>query len=119
MLQSDALAKYRRDGFVVVESVLGEEEARALCDEERRLWRDVVTDLHDPRVHWRKHDSFGRVADRLDPVSTLSARFACLSSDPRFVSVATAVLDGPCAFFKDKLITKSPGAFGYGLHADF
>ena len=119
MLSAEQLDAYRHDGFVVVRGVLSAGEIATLADEHRRLWQDANAELDRPDVHWRSHESLGRIPDRLDPVHPLSERFARLAADERMTTLAAAVLAAPCAFFKDKLITKPPGAFGYGLHHDF
>lgn len=119
MLSADEVAHYRRDGFVVARNVIGSAEVDALRVEWQRLWRDAEADLDRPGVFWRKHDRLGRIADRLDPVCTISAQFAAISDDPRMRALAAAALDAPGTLFKDKLITKPPGTFGYDLHTDY
>jgi ectoine hydroxylase-related dioxygenase (phytanoyl-CoA dioxygenase family) len=118
VLSAAEIAAYRRDGYVVVPGVLAHGEVEALHREAERLWRDADTDPDRPGVFWRKHETLGRVADRLDPVRTISEGFAAVARDPRMTSLANDVL-GRGAFFKDKLIMKPPGAFGYGLHHDY
>jgi ectoine hydroxylase-related dioxygenase (phytanoyl-CoA dioxygenase family) len=119
MLSADEVAAYRRDGFVVARHVLKRDEIEALCIEEARLWSEAAADLEREGVYWRKHETLGRVADRLDPVCTISKSFAALAEDSRMTAIADAVLGAPCAFFKDKLIAKPPGAHGYRLHHDY
>ena len=119
MLSADDIVRYRDDGFVVARSVLPENEIEALCMEAARLWRDAATDLGREGVLWRNHETLGRVADRLDPVCTISKLFAGTAEDPRMTAIAQAVLGAPCTFFKDKLIAKPPGTHGYTLHHDY
>jgi ectoine hydroxylase-related dioxygenase (phytanoyl-CoA dioxygenase family) len=119
MLSADEIAAYRRDGFVVVRGVLTSGEIEALCGEEERLWSEVATDFEREGVFWRKHETLGRVADRLDPVCTISKPFAAIAEDARMRAIATCVLGASSAFFKDKLITKPPGTHGYTLHFDY
>jgi hypothetical protein len=119
MLSPDEVAAYRRDGFVVVRDVLARDEIEVLCSEEARLWADVDVDRARDGVFWRKHETLGRVADRLDPVCTISKPFAAIAEDSRMRSIAQAVIGSPCAFFKDKLIAKPPGTHGYTLHYDY
>ena len=119
MLSADDLDAYRRDGFVVARGVITRGEIDALLVEWRRLWDEASADLDRPGVHWRRHDTLGRIADRLDPVSTLSPTYAALADDSRLEAIAREALGAPCTFFKDKLISKPPGTHGYGLHNDY
>lgn len=119
MLSADELAAYRRDGFVVARGILSGAEVEALHREAARLWRDAGADPDRPGVFWRKHETLGRVADRLDPVRTISEPYAAIARDARMTGLAADVLGARAAFFKDKLIMKPPGVFGYGLHHDY
>jgi ectoine hydroxylase-related dioxygenase (phytanoyl-CoA dioxygenase family) len=119
MLSAEDLDAYRRDGFVVARGVIARDEIDALFVEWRRLWDEASADLDRPGIHWRRHDTLGRIADRLDPVSILSPTFAALADDERLASIAAQALGAPCTFFKDKLITKPPGTHGYALHHDY
>ncbi len=119
MLSADQISAYRRDGFVVARDVLPSGEIAALRAEEERLWSEAAVDLEREGIFWRKHETLGRVADRLDPVCTISKPFAAVAEDARMKAIATCVLGASGAFFKDKLITKPPGTDGYGLHYDY
>lgn len=119
MLSAVEIAAYRRDGFVVARAVLSGAEVEDLRREAARLWRHAAADSDRPGVHWRKHETLGRVADRLDPVTTVSPAFAAVAADSRMTGLAADALGAPSAFFKDKLIMKPPGAFGYDLHHDY
>jgi ectoine hydroxylase-related dioxygenase (phytanoyl-CoA dioxygenase family) len=119
MLSADQISAYRRDGFVVARGVLTSGEIEALRGEEERLWSEAAKDLEREGVFWRKHETLGRVADRLDPVRTISTCFAAVAEDSRMMALASCVLGASSTFFKDKLITKPPGTHGYGLHYDY
>lgn len=119
MLSADERAAYRRDGIVVARGVFSDREVEELHREAARLWRDAGADPDRPGVFWRKHETLGRVADRLDPVCTISEPYAAVARDARMTGLAADVLGARAAFFKDKLIMKPPGAFGYGLHHDY
>ena len=119
MLSADDIAAYRRDGFVVARAVLTSTEVEALRLDAARMWREAEADPGRPGVHWRKHETLGRVADRLDPVCPLSKAFSAIAHDPRLMTLAADALGARGAFFKDKLIMKPPGAFGYALHHDY
>jgi len=119
MLSADELAAYRRDGFVVARAVLSAAEVAALHVDAERMWRQAEGDPTRPGVHWRNHETLGRVADRLDPVHTISQAFSAVAHDRRLMALASDAIGAPSAFFKDKLIMKPPGVFGYALHHDF
>jgi ectoine hydroxylase-related dioxygenase (phytanoyl-CoA dioxygenase family) len=55
----------------------------------------------------------------LDPVRTISEPYAAVARDARMMGLAADVLGARAALFKDKLIMKPPGVFGYGLHHDY
>ena len=119
MLSADQMSAYRRDGFFVARDVLPRDEIEALRAEEERLWSEAAIDLGRAGVFWRRHETLGRVADRLDPVCTISKPFAAVAKDARMRAIASCVLGASSAFFKDKLITKPPGTHGYTLHFDY
>jgi len=119
VLSAADIASYRRDGYIVVHGLLEHDEVEALRREATLLWRDADTDPDRPGVFWRRHETLGRVSDRLDPVYAISEPFAVLARDPRMTSLAADVLGARTTFFKDKLIMKPPGAFGYELHHDY
>ena len=119
MLSADEIAAYRRDGFVVARKVLTGVEVEDLRREAAQLWSDAAADPERPGVHWRKHETLGRVADRLDPVCVISPAFSAVATDSRMMGLAADALGASSAFFKDKLIMKPPGAFGYDLHHDY
>lgn len=110
---------YRRHGFVVVPRVLTAATVDALRVEEKRLWTEAAANLDRPDVHWRRHETLGRVADRIDPVTPISKPFADLAAAPRLAQIAAACAGTPTVLFKEKLISKPPGTAGYGLHHDF
>lgn len=109
-------AGYRRRGYATVAGLYGAQDIEAMRREGARLWEDV--DLDRPDVHWRKHATLGRIADRLDPVMTRSAMFNRIAHDPAMLSLTAEIVGGPAFVLKDKLIMKRPGTSGYGVHQD-
>jgi ectoine hydroxylase-related dioxygenase (phytanoyl-CoA dioxygenase family) len=116
---ADLIASYRRDGYAVCHDVLDAEAVDALREEEARLWREAATNLERPDVYWRRHQTLGRVADRIDPATAVSRLFAELAEDRRLLDLADAFLGTSAVLYKEKLISKSPGTAGYALHHDF
>jgi ectoine hydroxylase-related dioxygenase (phytanoyl-CoA dioxygenase family) len=119
MLSRDDFASYRRDGFVVARSVLSPAEIATLHQDAERIWLDAERDSERPGLHWRRHETLGRSADRLEPVYPNSEAFAAVADDSRMITLATEALATPSAFFKDKLIMKAPGTCGHALHHDY
>ncbi|HMP88887.1 MAG TPA: phytanoyl-CoA dioxygenase family protein [Kiritimatiellia bacterium] len=109
---------YREAGFTLLQGCFHAEEIaswRAECD---RLVAELQKTDH-PRVSGRKHLSLGAIMDRLDPVLDLSPIFSALASDQRLTNPTEALIGGPVALFKDKLIMKPPGTYGYDVHQDY
>lgn len=119
MLSDEQIEAYRCDGFVIAPGVLTTAEIEALRSESVRLLAELARDPTARHAHWRRHDRLGRIADRLDPVRTVSRAFAKIADDERLVATAASAIGEPATLFKDKLITKPPGTHGYGLHRDF
>jgi ectoine hydroxylase-related dioxygenase (phytanoyl-CoA dioxygenase family) len=108
---------YAERGFVRVAGALDSNDIAMLRREWSRLWNETSSD--HPSVQWRGHVEQGSIADRLDPAFPLSNELYALCRDPRLVELAETALGRPATFFKDKLITKSRGTHGYGLHQDW
>jgi ectoine hydroxylase-related dioxygenase (phytanoyl-CoA dioxygenase family) len=113
------VADYRRDGYVVAGSILGEAEVERLRQECDRVWASVPVAAGNPRVQWRGHLDGTQVADRLDPVADLSPVLESLTLDPRLLALAGTLLGDVPILFKDKVIMKRPGTLGYGMHQDY
>lgn len=119
-LKDEQLERYHRDGFLHLPGVFSLDEVKAIQRECARL--QGIPEMADPRnlrTVTRRTTAGGMVVDRLDPVADLSEVFHAVVHDPRLLAVAESVLGGPPCLFKDKLIFKNPGAFGYGAHQDF
>ena len=76
-------------------------------------------DARDPRIQSRGHLERGVVRDRYDPVTDFSPVFRDLAADSVLRSLAAAVLGPDPVPLKDRLILKSAGTEGYGLHLDW
>jgi ectoine hydroxylase-related dioxygenase (phytanoyl-CoA dioxygenase family) len=59
------------------------------------------------------------VFDCFDPVIDLGPTCARIARDPRLLEAVGTLYGEPAHLFKDKLIFKTPGAQGYGLHQDY
>jgi hypothetical protein len=114
---ADALLAYRRTGFARVPGLLDQSDLAMLEREWSRLWSDL--DRAHPSIQLRGHQTKGSTADRIDPAYPLSADLQALCDDPRLTGLAEQALGRRAVLFKDKLITKSSGTHGYGLHQDW
>lgn len=116
----EAARAYDEDGYAVLSGIFGSEEIEEWsleCERVAEALREA--DADDPRVQSRAHRDGRAVRDRCDPVSEFSTRFRELVSDPRLHEIADAILGAESVRFKDRLILKSKGTHGYGLHADW
>jgi 2-aminoethylphosphonate dioxygenase len=109
-------AAYQRDGYVHLPALLAPDEVAALQKECARVQQDAaLSDPRNLRAVTRRSTGGGMVVDRFDPVSDLSP----LIEDPRLLGAAADAMGCPVRLFKDKLIFKNPGAFGYEPHQDY
>ena len=118
-LSDHEIEAYRQNGFISVPAALDGDTVDSLRAEWQRLWDEIETSVDHRFVHWRKTTSGERVADRLDPVSTLSEVFRDTATSPALLGMAERLLGGPAFVMKDKLISKLPQTGGYGLHQDW
>ncbi|HET9334175.1 MAG TPA: phytanoyl-CoA dioxygenase family protein [Gemmatimonadota bacterium] len=112
--------EYRADGYAVVASPFDPAEVAAWqveCDRLAGLLDEA--DPSDPRIQSRGHRARGVVRDRYDPVTDFSPLFRGLEEDSRLLSIAARVLGAIPILLKDRLILKSAGTHGYGLHMDW
>jgi ectoine hydroxylase-related dioxygenase (phytanoyl-CoA dioxygenase family) len=116
MLSASDLGRYEDTGYVIARSVIGAAEIEALRREWSRLWAEI--DSRRANVSSRGHAALGATKDRIDGVYLASEPFRELSHGV-LTRIASAVLGSAAVFFKDKLISKGPGTFGYGPHQDF
>ena len=115
-----AARAYAIDGYAVVSPAFDGSDVAAWREECERLAAVVdQVDEGDPRIQTRARPEGGVVRDRYDPVSDFSPSFRRLAQDPRLHAIAAAVLGGRPVRFKDRLILKSAGTGGYGLHRDW
>lgn len=112
--------EYRADGWAVVRSPFEAAEVEAWRKECERLAGALTeADPADSRIQSRGHRQRGTVRDRYDPVTDFSPLFRELAEDPRIRSIAARILDADPILLKDRLILKSAGTEGYGLHLDW
>ena len=112
--------EYRADGYAVVSSPFDPAEVGAWQLECARLAGLLdEADPSDPRIQSRGHQARGVVRDRYDPVTDFSPLFRDLAGDSRLLSIAACILDAVPILLKDRLILKSAGTLGYGLHMDW
>lgn len=115
-----AARAYTTDGYAVLSPAFGASDVAVWRRECERLAVAVdEADGADPRVTARARPEGGVARDRLDPVSDFSPTFRRFAGDPRLLALAGAVLGEKPVRFKDRLILKSAGTGGYGLHRDW
>lgn len=119
MITAEHGREYHEQGFVVVRDFYTQTMLSGWVGECERLSSLFVSaQSENPRMGSRAHLTKGKIFDRLDPVIDLSPLFHDLAHDPRLQEVCAALLGEPATLFKDKLIAKPPGTFGYLVHQD-
>jgi 2-aminoethylphosphonate dioxygenase len=119
-LHQDVIDRYHEDGAIHVRGLFKPEEVLVWKAEVERIF--ALPGLLDPlnvRVEGRRHAQHRTVPDRLDPVLDLSPVFASLVKDPRVCAIAAALIGDSVEILRCKLIRKSPGTAGYGMHQDY
>jgi ectoine hydroxylase-related dioxygenase (phytanoyl-CoA dioxygenase family) len=120
-LTSEQIDHYRAKGYLVVPGRFPSEQVGAWRDECDRVWRLpglIVAD--DPRVMPRDRvDGNGVELERIDWFIENSPLFRRIVDDPRVRGPVSCTLGDEPVLFKDKLLVRSPGTVGYGLHQDY
>lgn len=119
-LSKHDIKQYWREGFLIVPGRFSEEEVASWREEVERLF--LMPGLRDPlnlRAETRHHEQQGYILDRLDPVLDLSPTFQNLVGDPRITQAVASIFGEEPSLLRCKLIRKTPGTHGYGLHQDY
>jgi phytanoyl-CoA hydroxylase len=114
--------RYRTDGYVVVRSVLDEDEIVACRAEVDRLERVLDATPDDEtaiRVLWHEPAGEARRIKHIEPIIDVSDVFAELARNRRVTAAAAAMFGGEVSLFEDKLIAKPPGGGGLPWHQDW
>jgi ectoine hydroxylase-related dioxygenase (phytanoyl-CoA dioxygenase family) len=113
------LETYQARGLVVARDMFDATEVETLRRESKRIWDGLERrDAFNLRIGLRKNANNDDVLERLDPVIDLSDIFSAVNTDERMVRLAQLLLGEPVTAMKEKLIFKSPGTSGYGMHRD-
>ena len=110
---------FRRDGFVAVPGLFGEEEMRRMS-----AWTDELQAL--PEVPGRCMMYFEpsllrpgeRVLQRIENFCPFHAGFAALCDGEKLRGTVSRLFGGPAVLFKDKINFKLPGGDGFKPHQD-
>lgn len=112
-------SRYREDGFIVARGLVSGARLAEVTSEAERLWAEALEDLDAPKVQWRTHVSGERRPDRIDPAWPQSPLLEALGHEGPLPALCSELFGEPASVFKDKLIMKMPGNFGYEVHQDF
>lgn len=107
---------YRERGWLILRGLFSPEEAaawQAECD--RLLGLDLV---HPDNIRTPFRMNSGDSPERIDPVVDISPLFFALARDERILGPVRALFGDEPLLFKDKMISKLPGADGYTMHQD-
>jgi ectoine hydroxylase-related dioxygenase (phytanoyl-CoA dioxygenase family) len=120
-LFEETVAKYDRDGFVILKGVFDADEMAALgAEADTLLTRTELIDTQNIRCRWQNHVESGECTfDCFDPVIDIGPVCRYFAYDRRIVEPLRAIFRDEAHLFKDKLIFKRPGMTGYDLHQDY
>jgi ectoine hydroxylase-related dioxygenase (phytanoyl-CoA dioxygenase family) len=120
-LSAEQVAAYEDEGYLILRRLFPAEAiARASAEADALLRRRDLMDMQNIRCRWQKHVETGEcLFETFDPVVDIAPVCARLATDPRLLGALGALYGEEACLFKDKLIFKPPGAYGYGLHQDF
>jgi ectoine hydroxylase-related dioxygenase (phytanoyl-CoA dioxygenase family) len=115
------VARYDRDGFLVLRQVFSAQEIAALAAESETLvGRQELIDTRNIRCRWQNHvETQACTFDCFDPVIDIGPVCRYFAYDNRILDPLRQIYGDDAHLFKDKLIFKRPGMTGYALHQDF
>lgn len=109
--------EYWKNGFIVLRGLFSAAEAAAWAAECDRLLEQDWVDENNIRTPFRMNTK--TTPERIDPVVDMSPLFTQLVQDERILSVLRDIWSDEPLLFKDKLIFKMPGVYGYTMHQDW
>lgn len=107
-LTAEQVEQYERDGFVVLESVFGDDELTAMRAEADRILELVVNcmiatgELH-PRTDVIPYDDGTVTIRKVQPVNDLSELIASISTDPRLITPMAQLMGDEPWLMEEKL----------------
>ena len=116
---TDALAAYRRDGFVVVPGLFDLDAVAAI-----RAWTDEIQAWPEVPGAWMVYgetsltDPGRRLVNRIENFYPYHAGFKALFDGDALLGSASALFGEPAVLFKDKINFKMPGGDGFKPHQD-
>ncbi|MCC2597501.1 ectoine hydroxylase [Pusillimonas sp. MFBS29] len=115
-LESDQVAAYERDGFLMLENVFNSDEVQELLDEVRRMSADPAITSMEEAITEPGSDEV-RSIFRVHELSQMLGRLAC---DPRLIHVARQLL-GSEVYMHQSRANMKPGFKGkeFYWHSDF
>lgn len=107
-LTDEQVEQFRRDGFVILESLFSTEEVEALRAEARRILELVVNASialreNHPRADFRVSPDGSIKMRKVQPVNDLSEIVASVSSDPRLIEPMRELMDDDPVLMEEKL----------------
>jgi ectoine hydroxylase-related dioxygenase (phytanoyl-CoA dioxygenase family) len=121
VLNAAQVAAYEAEGYLILRRYFPAEViAQASAEADALLLRHDLMDMKNIRCRWQKHVDTGEcLFETFDPVVDIAPVCSRLATDPNLLAALGDLYGEEACLFKDKLILKPPGAYGYGLHQDF
>ncbi len=121
VLTAAQVADYEFDGYLILRDFFPAEViAQAAAEADALLRRQDLMDMKNIRCRWQKHVETGEcLFETFDPVVDIAPVCGRLANDPKLLAALGDLYGEEACLFKDKLIFKPPGTYGYGLHQDF
>ena len=117
-LTAEQIARYHRDGFLVVKGMFGPQEIRTIT-----AWADEIAEYPEtPGKHMmyfeRSKLDERRILSRMENFYPYHAGFAACFDSPEMKGSVAQLLGEEAVLFKDKINFKMPGGDGFTPHQD-
>lgn len=119
MLTQQQIAKFNRDGYVIIRGLYSEQEMKQIT-----AWVDEVAGY--PEVPGKYMMYFeqgrlqpaGRILSRMEDIEPYHNGFSKLFTGEKMQGAVSELFGEPVVLFKDKINFKMPGADGFKAHQD-
>lgn len=118
-LSTAQIARFHRDGFLIVRGLFAPEQVSRIRDRVARL--QALTPTPGEVMHYLENkvdDPDERILSRIENFCPYDAELNELVNGPRVLGLVADLLGEPAVMFKDKINYKLPGGQGFERHQD-